>query len=1113
MELSSHDIFLHRVFQYTGIVLVVAIAGGGYWYWQHARAAQIVTDNRPSFEAPLTTSLDLTRGVGVATYSRADGADRRATVTDFEGLIRPVKQNEARFEGARRVENLNPKSEADSGWTAGGTTPPTVNTSVSYGGKTAVSVTLPTGVNGYSASRATGSNFSVKLNSKYITSYQIAADRALTGSESVTVYITGVVGMNTVTFSTSKQLTTNWVRYASSVSTNSSGDGTDYFTVFPASNLSTPITIYFTERQVEEVTGQANQNPSEYVSTNVKTAFPYHGAGVDGVKYFDTQNGNTVASNVVTEATGAKIASSTLKGYLAEGSRENIVLRSEEIDNASWHKTDASVTANDTTAPDGRMTAEKLTTSTASNPNAYTADATASAARYTASVWIKAGNITEAAIQLYQNGQGGVNQSAVILSGPGTISGNGTQIITISDLSTTEWTRVATTSDANVVGSANINFYVKNRLSGSTIGDYNYFWGTQLEQASFASSYIPTTSASVTRAADNLRYPETGNFNDPAGTVFVDVITEWSGGSGFSAMWVADSTNTQKLSLWHWSGSSNHIAVDRSGGGGTRNNADYSGAAITSGTPMKLAQRWTSAANSLFRDGSLRVSDTTLTLPYDALNNNLYIGRQVGNGYEAYSTIKNVRIWKKALSDTELQNLTSTTEGIANSATQKTAIKAPSNTGLVGYWSFEDGSGTKAEDFSPTNSNTGTLTNGPTWVDGKIGKALSFDGADDYISTTFDAPTSSFSVSALVKTNNTASADSRRAIISKRTSLSEWHFSQNTSTSKLIFDAWDASSNTTKSFSGATALQPNVWYHAVLTYDGSMASIYLNGILDGSTSSGNAMRDTSDYVRIGTEILDPDRYWSGSIDEVRLYDYALSATEIAGLYAQGSAAKTIVNAGQNSQITDGLVGLWSFNGPDLSGTTAYDRSGQGNNGTLTNGPSVYPGKVGQALSFDGTDDYVTLGQPTILNNLTAPMTVSAWVKPSAFPSAGNYMTIVGKMYDWQLEVHDNGGVMFRRWSAYQSSGGTPAALGTGIWSHVAVTLSTDGSNNCLIYVNGVLNSTGTIATPLNTNTANTKISGYIQSDINYFAGPIDEVRLYDRALSAAEIATLYNMSR
>lgn len=76
--------------------------------------------NTPSFDLPLTHSLIPARaGNYTPTFTRSS----TATVTDFEGLLKTVKSGEARFSGARRVENLNPQSEADSNWVAGGTTP------------------------------------------------------------------------------------------------------------------------------------------------------------------------------------------------------------------------------------------------------------------------------------------------------------------------------------------------------------------------------------------------------------------------------------------------------------------------------------------------------------------------------------------------------------------------------------------------------------------------------------------------------------------------------------------------------------------------------------------------------------------------------------------------------------------------------------------------------------------------------------------------------------------------------------------------------------------------------------------------------------------------------
>ena len=82
-------------------------------------------------------------------------------------------------------------------------------------------------------------------------------------------------------------------------------------------------------------------------------------------------------------------------------------------------------------------------------------------------------------------------------------------------------------------------------------------------------------------------------------------------------------------------------------------------------------------------------------------------------------------------------------------------------------------------------------------------------------------------------------------------------------------------------------------------------------------------------------------------------------------------------------LTNGLVGSWTFDGPDIAVDTAYDRSGNANNGTLTNGPVRTEGKIGQALNFDGVNDYVDLGFPSALQLSGPGMDISAWVKLSA----------------------------------------------------------------------------------------------------------------------------------
>jgi hypothetical protein len=107
----------------------------------------------------------------------------------------------------------------------------------------------------------------------------------------------------------------------------------------------------------------------------------------------------------------------------------------------------------------------------------------------------------------------------------------------------------------------------------------------------------------------------------------------------------------------------------------------------------------------------------------------------------------------------------------------------------------------------------------------------------------------------------------------------------------------------------------------------------------------------------------------------------------------------------------GLVGLWHFD--EGSGTTAYDSSEYGNDGTLVNGPAWVGGNVGTALSFDGIDDYVIIPDSPSLNPADE-ITMIAWVNPGVIPQAG-YRKIIAKPYTnytspWQqyaLTLHDD----------------------------------------------------------------------------------------------------------
>ena len=87
---------------------------------------------------------------------------------------------------------------------------------------------------------------------------------------------------------------------------------------------------------------------------------------------------------------------------------------------------------------------------------------------------------------------------------------------------------------------------------------------------------------------------------------------------------------------------------------------------------------------------------------------------------------------------------------------------------------------------------------------------------------------------------------------------------------------------------------------------------------------------------------------------MQIYNYALTATEIAALYIDGAGTANTSSAllTEGTSLANGLAGLWTFDGPTISGTTVDDLSGNGSNGT-NNGATPTIGKLGQALSFDG----------------------------------------------------------------------------------------------------------------------------------------------------------------
>jgi len=198
--------------------------------------------------------------------------------------------------------------------------------------------------------------------------------------------------------------------------------------------------------------------------------------------------------------------------------------------------------------------------------------------------------------------------------------------------------------------------------------------------------------------------------------------------------------------------------------------------------------------------------------------------------------------------------------------------------GVVGSWHFDEGSGTTAYDSSG-NDNDGTIY-GAAWVDGKYGKALNFDG-DDYVDCGSNINVDAVSVEAWVKVT-TFEAWTR---IVQRANADGKGFSLRSDFDQFIFQAKQYSDSYNARFHETHA--NDVWYHVVGVWDGDVShppKIYQNAI-EGTDSVTDAAGDGGGTVlNIGRKANANANFFKGTIDEVRIYNRALSSEEISDLY-------------------------------------------------------------------------------------------------------------------------------------------------------------------------------------------------------------------------------------
>ena len=224
----------------------------------------------------------------------------------------------------------------------------------------------------------------------------------------------------------------------------------------------------------------------------------------------------------------------------------------------------------------------------------------------------------------------------------------------------------------------------------------------------------------------------------------------------------------------------------------------------------------------------------------------------------------------------------------------------------------------------------------------------------------------------------------------------------------------------------------------------------------------------------------------------------------------------IVNRTPYFSVNDGLVGYWTFDGQDLKDTTAFDKSGNNNNGTLTNGPRRAIGRLGQALEFDGNNDYVAIPNTAALQFVgTSAFTISAWINGTS--QAGSVGVVFGKYsgtrgYRLLVDTSNTKKLAFqiRDDTGTSEMFSSDAAIVDGVWTHVTGVFS---QGTLSLYIDGTLNKTAAFTKVLASGTDDARIGESTNSTFTRFLGLIDDVRVYNRALNEDEIKRLYNMGR
>lgn len=447
---------------------------------------------------------------------------------------------------------------------------------------------------------------------------------------------------------------------------------------------------------------------------------------------------------------------------------------------------------------------------------------------------------------------------------------------------------------------------------------------------------------------------------------------------------------------------------------------------------------------------------------------------------------------------------------------------------LIAYWNFDDGLGTGLRDTAPFGSiaDNGTLRAGtpPTWINGRFGSALSFDGASNYVSIPRSADlsigSSTMTIAGWVNLDTLPAAlpSTFAGIYDSTSDAYVVYLDKNAQ--ELRCKVSDASGSMARPGVPLTSLSTGGWHHVAAVYDGSgtvgTAKIYWDGQLKDTHTgddtshvglTGNIPAGQAAEIGHDAAVGSPN-YFPGDVDDWGIWKRALSDAEIAyiaGGHALGESAP-VVHWKLDGDLTNSGTGGTAFGGTlvdGTSGTHAYT-SGQFGQGLDLGHPSP---RTGSAAGNTTDGDYIRSDyQPANAGTIALWYYAVPWYDyQSIFDNSAN-------PDDWEFWIYSWGEAKFRIESGSDVSFDLDNLGGPNHWYHLAVTWQRQAGDSTKVdtqlFVNGVLRSSKTGGPWIDPGKF---LLGGGNNGNTYGTGAWDDVRIYERALSAEELYTIANV--